>query len=302
MGSGDALALEARRLLSGGAMHALRAQARASRRVPPAAKINSEYASFLADFRKVEQAYVASLNDQAAGTTTVSANLVQPYVSGGSQAVVDDASVFGPNGTFSSPITATVTVSGVANGAFLTLVGRSGNTLIVDPTSSSAVSLSGAGVALTAAVPASAQTSAAAIFPTYITNRANLMAINLVSYFNGLPQKLPYFNAPPRTPNQRGAIQNYVYSSIMGSGSTNLVGSLGAIPLPATAGSDLQIYDASVAIAVEQSRIQVQNGVTLVFSGRQKVPIQAPNSRLGIAANTGAGVGATTTGTTTTST
>ena len=87
MRAGDALALEARRLLSGGAIHALRVQALASRRVPPAAKINSEYASFLADFRKVEQAYIASLNDQATGTTTVSANLIQPYVSGGSPAV-----------------------------------------------------------------------------------------------------------------------------------------------------------------------------------------------------------------------
>jgi hypothetical protein len=295
MGAGDALALEARRLLSGGAVHALRAHAQASRRVPPAAKINGEYASFLADFRKVEQAYIAALNDQAAGVTNVSANLVQPYISGGSQAVVDNASVFGPNGAFSSPITATVTVSGVANGAFLTLVGRNGNTLIVDPSSSSAVSLSGSGVALSASVPATAQTSAAAIFPTYITNRANLMAINLVSYFNGLPQKLPYFNAPPRTPNQRGAIQNYVYSSIMGGGSTNLVGSLGAIPLPATAGADLQIYDASVASAVEQSRLQLQNGVTQVFNGRLKVPIQAPNNRLGIDAHTGAGIDSTTT-------
>lgn len=257
--------------------------------------INREYAAFLADFRRIEQAYIAALNDQAAGTTTVSANLVQPYISGGSQAVVDNASVFGPNGAFSAPVTAAVTVSGIANGAYLTLVGRSSNTLVVDPTSSSAVSLTPPNVALTASVPATSQTSAAALFPTFVVNRANQMAINLVIYFNGLPQKLPYFNAPPRTPNQRGAIQNYVYSSIAGGSATDLVGALNSIPLPTTAGADLQIYDASVASAVEQSRLQVQNGVTQVFSGRLKVPIEAPNNRLGISANSGASASTTTT-------
>ena len=51
--------------------------------------------------------------------------------------------------------------------------------------------------------------------------------------------------------------------------------------------------------AVEQSRLQVQNGVTQIFNGRLKVPIQAPNNRLGLAANTGAGAGGTSTATTT---
>ncbi|MDR3622757.1 MAG: hypothetical protein P4L85_25615 [Paludisphaera borealis] len=297
-GLGDALTLEPRRLLSGGALHAVRAPARAQR-VAPATMINREYAAFLSDFRRVEQSYIAALNDQAAGTTTVTANLVQPYLSGGSQVVVDNASVFGPNGSFAAPVTATVTISGVPNGAYLTLVGRSGNTLIVDPAASSAVNLAASGVALTASVPATAQSSAAALFPTFIVNRANQMAINLVIYFNGLPQKLPYYNAPPRTPNQRGAIQNYVYSSISGGGATNLVGALTAIPLPATAGADLQIYDASVASAVEQSRLQVQNGVSQIFSGKLKISIQAPSNRLGIAANSGASAGGTSTPTTT---
>ena len=59
-GLGDASALEARRLLSGGALHAHRAPARAQR-VAPAAMINREYAAFLADFRRVEQSYVDRL-------------------------------------------------------------------------------------------------------------------------------------------------------------------------------------------------------------------------------------------------
>ena len=65
-----------------------------------------------------------------------------------------------------------------------------------------------------------AQTSAAGIFPSYIINRTNQMAIDLVQYFNSLPLKLPYFNTPPHTPNSRGAIQNYVYNSVAGAAST----------------------------------------------------------------------------------
>jgi hypothetical protein len=93
--------------------------------------------------------------------------------------------------------------------------------------------------------------SAASIFPSFITNRTNQMAIDLVQYFNGLPLKLPYFNAPPHTPNSRGAIQNYVYGSVAGGGTTSLLQSVLAIPLPTTAGSDLQIYNVTVASAIE---------------------------------------------------
>ena len=81
--------------------------------------------------------------------------------------------------------------------------------------------------------------SAAGIFPSFIINRTNQMAIDLVQYFNSLPLKLPYFNTPPHTPNNRGAIQNYVYGSVAGGG-TSLQQSLLAIPLPTTAGSDLE--------------------------------------------------------------
>src|SRR5208337_2718139 len=47
-------------------------------------------------------------------------------------------------------------------------------------------------------------------------------------------------NTPPHTPNNRGAIQNYVSGSVADGGTTSLLQSLLAIPLPNMAGSDLQ--------------------------------------------------------------
>ena len=107
------------------------------------------------------------------------------------------------------------------------------------------------------------------------------MAIDLVQYFNSLPLKLPYFNTPPHTPNNRGAIQNYVYGSVAGSGTTSLQQSLLAIPLPTTAGSDLQIYNETVASAIEQSRIQTLNGVSEIYAGQLRVAAPSPNNRYG---------------------
>jgi hypothetical protein len=54
--------------------------------------------------------------------------------------------------------------------------------------------------------------------------------------------------------------------------------------LPTTAGSDLQIYDAAVAAAVAQSRVQTLNGVSQVFAGRLLVSVPAPNNRFGVLA------------------
>jgi len=119
------------------------------------------------------------------------------------------------------------------------------------------------------------------IFLSYITNRTNQMAIDLVQYFNSLPLKLPFFNTPPHTPNNRGAIQNYVYGSVAGGGTTSLQQSLLAIPLPTTAGSDLQIYNATVASAIEQSLIQTLNGVSEVYAGQLRVSAPSPNNRYG---------------------
>ena len=118
--------------------------------------------------------------------------------------VVENASLFGPIGTFTTPVVATATIAGIPNGAEYVFTGRSDvNTLIVNPGQSSQVPLTPPGVALTATVPSTSQTSAAAIFPSFIVNRTNEMAISLVQYFNGLPVKLPKFNNPPHTPINR---------------------------------------------------------------------------------------------------
>ena len=160
------------------------------------------------------------------------------------------------------------------------LTGFSGNSLIVNTTLSSPVSLP-VGTFLTATLTPSSLASAASIFPSFITNRANQMAIDLVQYFNSLPLKLPYFNTPPHTPNNRGAIQNYVYGAVAGGGTTSLLQSLLAIPLPTTAGSDLDIYNETVASAIEQSRIQTLNGVSEIYAGQLRVAITSPNNRYG---------------------
>jgi len=118
------------------------------------------------------------------------------------------------------------------------------------------------------------------IFLSYITNRTNQMAIDLVQYFNSLPLKLPFFNTPPHTPNNRGAIQNYVYNSIYGS-PTSLQQSLLAIPLPTTTGSDLTIYVNTVDAAIAQSQTQTLNGVSEVYAHQLRVSAPVPSNRYG---------------------
>jgi hypothetical protein len=271
--------LEPRTLLSAGALQAGHGAA-ASRRVPPTAEINAEYAAFTADFAKVEQAYLSTITSQSTNTQTVTATLTAPYLAGSVQMQVDNASVFGPNGTFTSPIAATASVGGVSVGTFI-LTGRSANLLLINTAQSSAINLN-PGVVLSASVPVSASSSAAAIFPSFINTRSQQMAINLVVYFNNFPIKLPAFNAPPHTPTQRGAIQSFVYQQIAGGSPTSLVGSLQAIPLPTTTSSDVTIYDQAVLAAIEQSRQRVLSGVNLIFSGRLKVAAPVPANRLGI--------------------
>src|SRR4051794_17605501 len=287
--------LESRELLSGGvgvvASIASRAHAAGkpshAARISPTAEINLQYAAFLADFRNVEQSYIESINSQSSSSVSVSATLTAPYTVTSTLMQVDNASVFGPDGAFGAPVAAVATVNGIPVGTFV-LTGRAGNTLILDPNQLPPVSLN-AGVLLVANVPATSQSSAAAIFPTYIANRTAQMGISLVTYFNGIPLKLPYFNAPPHTPNQRGAIQSYVYQQVAGSSATSLAGSLSAITLPTTAGSDLKIYDAAVAAAVEQSRLMTLNGVRQIYAGKLRVPAPAPANRLGINFHTSGG-------------
>jgi len=273
------LELEARVLLSARAAAMTNARhARAvAARVTPAAEINAQYNAFANDFFATEQYYITSISEQASGKVTVTAKVTAPYTTGTGSIQVSNASVFFPNGS-KTPVTATATAGNFLLGS-LYLTGFIGNTLFVAHTTPSTLSLP-SGVTLSASVATSSQTSAASIFPSFITNRTNQMAIDLVQYFNGLPLKLPYFNTPPHTPNNRGAIQNYVYNSIYGS-PTSLQQSLLAIPLPTTTGSDLTIYVNTVDAAIAQSQTQTLNGVSEVYAHQLRVSAPVPNNRYG---------------------
>jgi len=166
-------------------------------RVPPATEIIDQYSAFANEFATVELLYVQAITSPSSGTVTVTAHVAFPYISGSASMQVSNAAVFFPNGS-TTPVTATAT-DGNAH-YFFTFTGFSGNTLFVNTSdsASSAANLTTSAI-LSASVSVSSQGSAAAIFPNFITNSTNQMAINLVQYFNSLPLKLPYFNAPPHT-------------------------------------------------------------------------------------------------------
>lgn len=261
----------------------------ASKRLTPAEKINKEYANFLTAFNNVLNNYVQSINEQSTGMVSVSTTVEGDYSTPPlpSTILVADASVFGPEGDYSAPVTATA-VLGSATLGTVYITGSSGNYLIITPSAGTATTLP-AGTTLAASVPTSAQTSAMSIFPSYITNSTIQMATSLVEYFNNLPIKLPPENAPPHTPVQRGAIQSYVYQNIAGSSSTSLKELLLAITLPTTPGSDLQIYQSAVDSAIAQSNQQILDGVQQIFNRTLLVNAQAPANRLGEDFNSSSG-------------
>ena len=245
-----------------------------SHRVTPAQEINKQYNQFYSDFQSVEASYVRSLSQQGSGMATAVTTLTANYASGSASMQVADAGVFGPEGVFPSPLTATAMVGSVPVGTF-NLTGSSGNLLTINTAQSSAVSLS-SGTTLTAQVTTTASSSAQAIFPTYITTSAQQLAINLVAYFNNLPFKLPRMFAFPHESQRTGALQQYVYQIVAGAGPTSLKRSLLAVSLPQTPGSDLQIYDAAIKAAINGSRTQMRSGVQQIFAGKfQVVPINA---------------------------
>jgi hypothetical protein len=261
----------------------------ASSRVTPAQEINNQYAQFQAAFQTVIESYVQTLNEQSTGTVTVSATLTAPYLAGSVSMQVDDPAVFGPEGVFASPITATAMVGNVPVGQFV-LTGSSTTQVAVNPALSSSISLS-TGTVLTAQVPTSASSSAASIFPGYITSSTQQLAVKLVSYFNSLPFKLPRMFAFPHQPQRTGAIQQYVFQVAAGTSPTSLKNSLLSVTLPQTAGGDLQIYNAAIDTAITASRLQMLDGVQQIFAHKlQVVPISTSASST------------TTTGTGTTST
>jgi hypothetical protein len=268
------------------------AASRLPKRLTPTQEINAQYAAFTTAFNNVLDAYVQSIFEPSTNTVPVSATVTVAYTTPATTILVNNASVFGPAGNFSPPVTATATL-GTASLGTLTLTGSAGNLLVINLAQSTATNLP-VGTVLSANVPVSAQSSAAAIFPSYITSSTTLMATTLVQYFNSIPIKLPAKNTPPHTPTQRGALQSYVYQNIAGSLATSLQQTLLAIPLPTTPGSDLQIYQAAVDSAIAQSRQYVLNGITEIFNRTLLVNAQAPANRLGQTFNTG--TGSTTTG------
>ncbi len=258
-----------------------------TKRVGPAQEINTQYARFLAAFRAIEQAYVSTLNQTTTNTISVSTTVTEPYAAGSPVMVVDDATVFGPAGTFSPSVTATAEVGGIPIGTFV-LLGSSGDQLVIDVSKSTSIPLN-PNTIITANVPVSAQNSAASIFPSYIGSSTTQLAVTLVQYFNNLPIPLPRKFAPVRQNPQTGAIQEYVYQQIASGQASSLKSVLMAITLPTTPGGDLQIYDAAVNSAVATSRLQVLDGVKQIFAGKYQV---AP-----VTSSTTSGTGTTSTST-----
>ena len=151
------------------ASHHAKASHTTSRRVTPNEKINAEYNAFLTAFNQQLDFYVASLSESSTGTTNASATVTAAYAAGSPVIEVDDAAVFGPAGTFNPPVLAAATIGNAPPIGSFTLTGSSGNSLTVNTADSSFIPLS-IGTVLTATVPVSAATSAATIFPSYITN------------------------------------------------------------------------------------------------------------------------------------
>ena len=258
-------------------------------RLTPIEKIDQQYANFTTGFNNVLDSYVQSINEQSTGlvsvNTTVEGNYSTPPLP--STILVADAAVFGPEGDYTNPVTATA-VLGSATLGTVYITGSSGNYLIITPAQGTATTLP-TGTVLSASVSTSAQSSAQSIFPSYITNSTIQMGMNLVEYFNNLPIKLPPKNAPPHTPIQRGAIQSYVYQSIAGSQANSLQQLLLAMTLPTTTGSDLQIYQAAVDSAIAASNQQVVDGVRQIFNRTLLVNALAPANRLGEDFNSSSG-------------
>jgi hypothetical protein len=255
-------------------------------RVGVAQEIRKQYAQFYANFRDVESSYVQSLSVQSGGTVNVTTTLTAPYIAGSASMQVADAGVFGPQGPFPSTVKATAQVGSNSVGKFALIGSAPGNILAIDVSQSTPVSLN-IGTNLTAPVTTSASSVAGSIFPGYITTSTQQMAINLVSYFNSLPIKLPRFYARPHQPQRAGALQQYVYEVVAGSATTSLKNSLLAITLPQTLDGDLQIYDAAVKAAINASETQMLSNVQQIFAGKFPVVVSSSTGSSGSTAGTG---------------
>jgi hypothetical protein len=252
------------------AQHAARSDAahKTSSRTTPAQQIDKQYALFLTNFQTVLDSYVQSLTQQSTGVVSVSTTLTAPYLAGTASMQVANGSLFS-SATPSAPVTAFAIVGTTTVGTF-SVIGTSGNVLAIDTTAFPAISLAN-GTTLSATVPTSASSAAATIFPGYIISSTNQLAVNLVSYFNNLPFKLPRMFAFPHQSQRTGALQQYVYQIVAGTGPDSLRTILLAVALPATPGGDLQIYQSTIETAVNASRTEMLSGVQQIFAGKMQV-------------------------------
>ncbi len=262
----------------------------AAKRVTPAEEINNQYAQFSAAFQTAVVSYTGTLNQSSTGTVSVVTSLTAPYTAGTASMVVNNAAVFGPEGTYPDVVDATAFVGNVSVGQ-VAILGSSGNTLAIQTSGTTTPSLA-AGTALTALVPTSASNSAATIFPSFITANSQQLAVKLVSYFNSLPFKLPRMFAFPHQDARSGALQQYVFQIVAGAASTSLEQTLIAVTLPQTPGGDLQIYQSAVAYAINASRLQMLDGVQQIFSGKLQV---VPTSLSSNSSTSSAGTSSTST-------
>ncbi len=275
----------------------------ASGRVTPAQEVRKVYSQFLANFQAAETSYVQSLTQQATSTVTVVTTLTTPYLAGSATMNVLDPGVFG-SPTQTSPVTAYAVAGGAQVGVFQ-IIGISATQVAINTTSSSLVNLA-QGTQLTAQVPQTAATSSASIFPGYITSSTQLMAVQLVNYFNSLPFKLPRMFALPHQSQRAGALQQQVYQLVAGSGPVSLRSQLNAISLPQTPGADLQIYDAAVRTVITSSELQMLGDIQQIFANKLPVIPSNNNNNSGLTTTGGTGstasTGTTGTGTATTGT
>lgn len=248
--------------------------------------VNTQYAAFATDFRAAEQVYLNALAAQSTGQQTVSATLSQAYVPGSGVLAVSDGMTFG-NPSASAPLQLTAMIGGQPVQLFQA-TGRTGNVLIgvaaFDPASqaftSPGIPLPASTTQLVATVPASGSAaSAAGLFTSYVFQRAEQLAQDLVTFLNRLPVKLPRVPGQPRKPGPRNAVQLYTTSTILGSDPNSLISTLQAIPLPVDLGPSRVLYEATTGTAIDQSRSSLLEGMRLLFANRGlNAPISTPTT------------------------
>jgi hypothetical protein len=237
----------------------------------PRVAIDQQYAAFLADITRAARLYFQDLQLGAVRSQPVALVLVSPYAPG--DGVFDVGRVDFPPPTPEAPLpvaavlpdgTARLYQATGAGAGFLTGV-QAVNPALDGPLP--------AGTPLEAQVPFDPAVvgDVAGQYRNYVGQRTLTLSRDLVTYFNRLPVQLPKRPGPYHTHRPRNAIQQFLYNRIIGSPSSSLSLTLLSTPLPASTGTSVELYVATVSTAIENSRQEVTEGVRLLFSG-QEVP------------------------------